>query len=76
MKISYEQVHDVAYIQFRAQDNEVETLSISDELNLDISSDGRLFGIELLNATEQLKLKGEEHFTKIETSSGDIEIRL
>ncbi|MFH1610100.1 MAG: hypothetical protein ABID40_05700, partial [Candidatus Bipolaricaulota bacterium] len=33
---------------------EVETLRISDELNIDLAPDGAVYGIELLNANEQL----------------------
>jgi uncharacterized protein YuzE len=34
---------------------QVETLHISDELNVDLAPDGKVFGIELLNANEQLR---------------------
>jgi uncharacterized protein YuzE len=33
---------------------QVETIRISDELVLDIAADGRVFGIQLLNANEQI----------------------
>lgn len=33
---------------------EVETLRISDELNVDLAPDGKVYGIELLNAKVQL----------------------
>lgn len=37
---------------------EVETIKISDELNVDIAPDGTIYGLELLNANKQLR--GEE----------------
>ena len=34
----------------------METLRIGDELNIDLAPDGTVYGIELLNANEQLAL--------------------
>jgi uncharacterized protein YuzE len=34
---------------------EAETIKVSDEINIDIAPDGSIYGIELLNANEQLK---------------------
>ncbi|HVO25132.1 MAG TPA: hypothetical protein VMW56_16045 [Candidatus Margulisiibacteriota bacterium] len=33
----------------------METIRVSDELNVDIAPDGTVYGIELLNANEQLQ---------------------
>ena len=38
-----------------AQRKEIETVRVSDELNVDIAPDGSVYGIELLNANEQLR---------------------
>jgi uncharacterized protein YuzE len=46
--------HNIAYLRFRPDAQEVETIRVSDELNIDIAPDGTVFGIELLNANEQL----------------------
>ncbi len=54
MKLSYDPRYNVAYLRLREQPAEVETLRISDELNVDIGPDGTVYGIELLNASEQL----------------------
>jgi uncharacterized protein YuzE len=54
MKPSYHPRHDVAYIRLREKIAEVETIRVSDELNVDLASDGTVYGIELLNANEQL----------------------
>lgn len=54
MKLSYDPRHNIAYIRLRERGGEVETLRISDELNVDIAPDGTVYGIELLNANEQL----------------------
>jgi uncharacterized protein YuzE len=54
MKLTYDPRYNIAYIRLLEKGAEVETLQISDELNIDIAPDGRVYGIELLNANEQL----------------------
>lgn len=56
MKISYDPKYNIAYIKFREKTDEIETIHISDELNVDITPDGKIYGIELLNANEQLEI--------------------
>jgi uncharacterized protein YuzE len=55
MKLTYDPRYNIAYIRLLEKGAEVETLQISDELNIDIAPDGRVYGIELLNAKEQLQ---------------------
>ncbi|MEW6482408.1 MAG: DUF2283 domain-containing protein [bacterium] len=43
-------------MRFREKASEIETIQISNELNIDISPDGKVYGIELLNANEQLQI--------------------
>ena len=54
MRLTYDPRHNVAYLRFADQPAEVETLRISDDLNLDITPNGTVYGIELLNANAQL----------------------
>ena len=54
MKLSYDPKYNVAYIRFHEQAGTVTTIKISDEMNIDMASDGTVYGIELLNAKEQL----------------------
>ena len=54
MKLSYDPRHNIAYIRLRERQGEIETVRVSDELNVDIAPDGTVYGIELLNANEQL----------------------
>jgi uncharacterized protein YuzE len=63
MKISYDPNYSIAYIRLREKFSEVETNRISDELNIDISPDGKVYGLELLNANEQLQIESEPEFT-------------
>ena len=59
MKLSYDPRHNVAYLRLHKKTAQVETLHLSDELNVDIAPDGTVYGIELLNANQQLR--GEDH---------------
>jgi len=54
MKLTYDPKYDVAYIQLREKGAEVETIRLSDEVLIDVAPDGSVYGIELLNANEQL----------------------
>jgi len=55
MKLTYDRSRNVAYIRLRPKGTDVETIRVSDELNVDIAPDGSVYGIELLNANEQLR---------------------
>lgn len=44
---------------------EVEAIRISDELIIDIAPDGRLYGIEFLNANEQLQSEQDTSRNKL-----------
>ena len=55
MRLSYDPRRNVAYIRLRPSTAEVETIRVSDEINVDLAPDGTVAGIELLNANEQLR---------------------
>jgi uncharacterized protein YuzE len=55
MKLTYDPDMKIAYIRFRAKRGKVRTVSVSDELNVDIAPDGSIYGLELLNANLQRK---------------------
>jgi len=55
MKLTYDPRHNIAYISLRERTAEVETVQVSEDLNVDLAPDGTVFGIELLNANEQLQ---------------------
>ncbi len=65
MELSYDPTYNIAYIKFRPKTEEVETIKISDELMIDIAPDGKVYGIELLNANDQLGLLSKMPFTLI-----------
>ena len=54
MKFTYDSRYNIAYIRFKEKNESVESIRLSDDLVVDISKDGKVYGIELLNANEQL----------------------
>ena len=54
MKLTFDPKYNIAYIALRDKIDQVETIHLSDELKVDIGSDGTVYGIELLNASAQL----------------------
>jgi uncharacterized protein YuzE len=54
MQLTYDPRYNIAYMRLREKSAEVETLRISDEMNIDLAPDGSIYGIELLNANAQL----------------------
>jgi len=62
MKLTYDSRYNVAYILLQEKTAQVETIQVSGELNVDIAPDGTIYGIELLNANQQL---GAEHRGKL-----------
>ena len=58
MRLSYDPRRNIAYIRLRPSPAEMETVRISDEINIDLAPDGSVAGIELLNANEQLRGDG------------------
>lgn len=72
MKITYDKKFNIGYIQLREKIKEVETIKISDELNVDISPDGKIYGIELLNANEQLNINSQNQITFVNESNNKV----
>ena len=55
MKLSYDPDRNIAYLRLREPARaEIETIRVSDEVNIDLAPDGTVYGIELLNANAQL----------------------
>jgi len=55
LRLTYEPRFNIAYILFRQESTEVQSVKFSDELIVDMTPDGTIRGIELLNANEQLR---------------------
>lgn len=54
MKLTYDPRHNIAYLRLLEATTEVKTVQVTDSLNVDLTADGTIYGIELLNANEQL----------------------
>ncbi len=74
MKLSYDPKHNIAYLRIHEKVGQVTTIKISDEMNIDIAPDGTVYGIEFLNANDQLtedrgafivELEGKRHEIKL-----------
>ena len=52
MRLTYDPRYNVAYLRLHEKAEQVETIRVSDEINVDIAPDGTVYGIELLNANE------------------------
>lgn len=70
MRFSYDPRYNIAYFRFGKKSADVETIKISDELNVDLSPDGKVYGIELLNANEQLRREDVAKFSVINEATG------
>ena len=68
MELAYDRAANVAYIRFRKKPRKVTTISVSDELNVDIDADGRVTGIELLDANQQLSIGTKMPIVKVRRS--------
>ena len=55
MKLTYDPRHNIAYLRLHEKKGQVDTIRVSDEMNVDIAPDGTVYGIELLNANVQLE---------------------
>src|SRR5438034_290731 len=75
MKLTYEPRYNVAYLRLHEKTAEVETIRVSDELNVDVAPDGTVYGIELLNANEQLRAGDEGALDVIREGLGLINAR-
>ncbi len=73
MRITYDPKQNIAYIRLQEKRAEVETIRISDELNVDISPDGAVYGIELLNAKTQLFSLDQGKLVIINEAQGGIQ---
>jgi uncharacterized protein YuzE len=71
MKLTYDPRYNIAYIRLAKKTAKVETLQISDELNIDIAPDGRVYGIELLNANEQLRAQDKGRLVVTNEADGE-----
>jgi len=71
MRFTYDPRYNIAYIRFREKKDQVETIQVSNELNVDLAPDGAVYGVELLNANEQLRQEDMGKVLIINEATGD-----
>ncbi len=71
MRLTYDPRYNVAYIRFREKRGQVEAIKVSEELVVDLAPDGAIYGIELLNANEQLVREDGNLFLFINEATGE-----
>ncbi len=76
MKLTYDPRHNIAYIRLREKAGEVESVRLSDEVIIDIAPDGSIYGIELLNANEQLRAADEGRLIVVDAAGGERSLAL
>jgi uncharacterized protein YuzE len=77
MKLTYDRDRNIAYLRLRPKGTDVETIQVSDELNVDIAADGSVYGIELLNANEQLQAADQGKLVLVDEAAGkEVELPL
>jgi uncharacterized protein YuzE len=71
MKLVYDPRYNIAYIRLHEKTAQVQTLHLSDEINVDIAPDGTVYGIELLNANQQLRSEDQGNLVIVNEAAGD-----
>ena len=71
MRLTYDPRYNVAYLRLHEKVGQVETIRVSDEVNVDIAPDGTVYGIELLNANEQLRGEDQGNLVLINEAKGN-----
>ena len=71
MQLTYDPRYNVAYLRLHEKTGQVETIHVSDELNIDIAPDGTVYGIELLNAKVQLGTEDQGKLIVINEALGE-----
>lgn len=71
MRFTYDPSRNVAYIRFQEKRTQVEAVRLSDEVVVDMAPDGTVYGIELLNANEQLRREDRGGLVVINEATGE-----
>jgi len=71
MKFTYDPRYNVGYIRFKHKKADAESIKLSDELVIDLAPDGTVYGIELLNANDQMLRDDTGEFAVINEQTGE-----
>ena len=70
MKLTIDPRYNVAYLRLKEKSGQCRTISVSDSINIDISPDGSVAGIELLDACNQIVNADNGKLIFVDESSG------
>ena len=70
MQFTYDPRYNIAYIRFQEKGMDVESIRVSDALIVDLAPDGTIYGIELLNANEQMQKEDDGELILINEETG------
>ena len=71
MRFTYDPRHNVAYIRFAEKGSEAEAIRLGDEIVVDMAPDGTVYGIDLLNANEQLRRENAGGLVVVNEATGE-----
>lgn len=71
MKFTYDPRYNVGYIRFQNKKCGTESIKLSEELVVDLAPDGTVYGIELLNANDQMQRDDTGEFAVINEETGE-----
>lgn len=71
MKLTYDPRYNIAYIRLQEKGSDVESIRVSDALVVDMAPDGTIYGIELLNANEQLRGDAVSELEVVNEATGE-----
>ena len=71
MKFTYDPRFNVGYIRFKNKKPGAESIKLSEELVVDLAPDGTVYGIELLNANDQMQRDDSGQFAVINEETGE-----
>ena len=55
MRLTYNRKLNIAYLRLGEGKHQVKTIEVGDDIHVDLAEDGTVYGIEFLNANEQLE---------------------
>jgi uncharacterized protein YuzE len=69
--LTYDPRYNIAYIRLQEKGQDVESIRLSDALVVDMAPDGTVYGIELLNANDQLQGDAMSELVVINEATGE-----
>jgi uncharacterized protein YuzE len=70
MRFTYDPRYNIAYIRFQEERSNVEAIRLSEEIVVGMAPDGTMYGIELLNANEQLAREDQRSLVVVNEATG------